>query len=213
MILVVTATIGEMDPLQELCQSAEVQYLVAGVGLVETTFNLTTYLHHHPEVTRILNVGIAGGYPNRNVSILDCCLASSESIADLGICFDSHTEPLADEFVAFGNQYPCDNPFLTDFSNWLTRHDHAAHLGSFLSVNGVSGTTRRGACMNQNRSICENMEGAAIARVCLGLDLDWLEFRVISNLVEDRDLATWQIKPAIKRYSTIVADFLNGNQQ
>ncbi len=210
MILVVTATTSEMNAIRKRCSSSEVQYLVAGVGLVETSFNLTAYLHHHSDITRVVNAGIAGGFPLADVAVLDSCLATSESIGDLGVCFDTFTEPLDASLLEFGNEFLCENSFCTDFALWLDELQYPVKKGAFLSVNGVSGTTRRGEMINQNMSICENMEGAAIARVCMGLKLEWFEFRVISNLVEDRDRAAWQIKPAIEKYSTILAAFLNG---
>ncbi len=206
MDLVVTATSGEMTSLQQQCPD-DVCFLVSGVGLVETTYNLTTFLLKHPEISRVFNLGIAGGFPSADLAILDCCLASSETIADLGICFDSHTEPLDLALLEMANQYPCDNASYNDFSNWLTQTNQPFQCGSFLSVNGVSGTTHRGVMVNHGGSICENMEGAAVARVCLGLNIDWLEFRVVSNLVEDRDLSSWQVKPAIRKYTDIMTRF------
>ncbi len=207
MVLVVTATAAEMSRLQDHVGS-DVQFLVVGVGLVETTFNLTRYLVAHPEVTQVLNLGIAGGFPAAGVSVLDCCLATSETIGDLGICFDTHIENLDPSLLAAGNDYSGMNAFHAHCLEWLERGDDVVHCGKFLSVNGVSGSARRGAMVNRQACICENMEGAAVARVCLGMHLDWVEFRVVSNLVEDRDVASWQIDPAIDKYTTIMTPYL-----
>lgn len=207
MILVVTATTAEMNRLQDRL-GPDVQFLVAGVGLVETTFNLTRYLTAHPEVTQVLNLGIAGGFPSARVAVLDCCLATSETIGDLGICFDTHIENLDPSLLASGNDYSGTNPFHTHCLAWLTQGDDLVHCGKFLSVNGVSGSTRRGAMVNRAECICENMEGAAVARVCHGMNIDWVEFRVVSNLVEDRDVSTWQIEAAIDKYTAIMTPYL-----
>ncbi len=211
MDLVVTATTGEAKELRLLCPSW-VQFLVAGVGLVETTYNLTTYLGNHPEITRVINVGIAGGFAAENIKILDVCLATSETIADLGICFATSLEPLDQSFLANGNEYPCENRLFDQFNQWLVAGKQVVHQGPFLSVNGVSGTLARGEMLKRNHAICENMEGAGVARVCHGFDLHWLELRVVANLVEDRDLTTWRIEPAIKKYSEIMASFLQEKQ-
>ncbi len=207
MILVVAATSAELAELQDLAL-ADVQFLVAGVGLVETTFNLTSYLLAHPEISAVVNVGIAGGFPAASIDVLDCCLATSETIADLGVCFDRHVDPLDPALLAMGNEYPCDNALHTHFFQWLGRENHMVRTDKFLSVNGVSGTTRRGEMINTQGCICENMEGAAVARVCSGLHKDWLEFRAVSNLVIDRDPSAWQIQPAIKKYSTTLSAYL-----
>lgn len=209
MVLVVTATLAEQQQLQDSCPE-DVQFLVAGVGLVETTFNLTTYLYQHPEIQCVVNLGIAGGFASEQVAMLECCLASSETVGDLGICFDSKIEPFDPSLLNMDNVYPADNPSSLLFSSWLNSHNHPFHEGPFLSVNGVSGTLKRGAVLNRNHCLCENMEGAGVARVCHGCNLDWFEFRVISNLVEDRNRSSWKIKPAIQKYSAIMTSFFKG---
>lgn len=207
MVLVVTATSAEKRELQHALGS-DVQFLVAGVGLVETTFNLTRYLMAHPEVTRVLNLGIGGGFASAHVSVLDCCLATSETIGDLGLCFDTHIEDLDPSFLDMGNHYPCRNNLHAHAAEWLYQRNYVVRAGRFLSVNGVSASTRRGGMVNRENCICENMEGAAVARVCHGMGIDWLEFRVISNLVEDRDPSTWQIEAAINKYTEIMTMYL-----
>jgi len=46
------------------------------------------------------------------------------------------------------------------------------------------------------RGLCENMEGAAVARVCREFGLPCLELRCVSNLVEDRDRSRWRLRDA-----------------
>lgn len=207
MELVVAATDGELESLRLHCPG-QIQFLVTGVGLVETTYALTRYLTQHPEVSRVINVGIAGGFASEQISVLDVCIAQSETIADLGICFDSSIGSLDSAFLAQNNIYPCDNSLFNQFSSWMLTSKESFRAGPFLSVNGVSGTFVRGQILNQSHAICENMEGAGVARVCHGFNLDWLELRVVSNLVDDRELSHWQIKPAIDKYSRIMALFL-----
>jgi futalosine hydrolase len=56
------------------------------------------------------------------------------------------------------------------------------------------------------------MEGAAVARVCKEFSLPCLEIRCISNMVEDRDQAKWQLQEACtqvgKAVATIAAGFV-----
>lgn len=58
-------------------------------------------------------------------------------------------------------------------------------------------------------AISENMEGAAVARVCRSYKLDWLEIRAISNMVVDRDTSSWRLGEALKRCAAFTGDFLN----
>ena len=57
----------------------------------------------------------------------------------------------------------------------------------------------------QFQGLCENMEGAAVARVCAGFNLPCLELRCISNFVEDRNTGHWKMKEACRRAGTIAA--------
>jgi futalosine hydrolase len=56
--------------------------------------------------------------------------------------------------------------------------------------------------------LCENMEGAAVARVCAAFDLPCLELRSISNRVEDRDTGRWRLKEACAKAGAAVARVL-----
>lgn len=46
-------------------------------------------------------------------------------------------------------------------------------------------------------ALAESMEGAAAAHVCALYEAPFVEVRAISNLVEDRDRASWQVEQAI----------------
>jgi len=62
----------------------------------------------------------------------------------------------------------------------------------------------------QHQALCENMEGAAVARVCQQFGLPLLELRCISNLVEDRNLQNWQLKQACTRCGEAAALIVEG---
>jgi futalosine hydrolase len=61
----------------------------------------------------------------------------------------------------------------------------------------VSGTEQRGNILGvEFQGLCENMEGAGVARVCDQFAVPVLEVRCISNLVEDRNTDNWQLRQA-----------------
>jgi futalosine hydrolase len=75
-----------------------------------------------------------------------------------------------------------------------------------VTVNSVSAVLARGNFLQKTwDGICENMEGAAIARVCQEYNLPLVQMRVISNLVEDRDPAKWCLKEACERAGKVAA--------
>jgi futalosine hydrolase len=56
--------------------------------------------------------------------------------------------------------------------------------------------------------ICENMEGAAVAHVCISYGIPVVEIRGISNTVEDRDMKKWDIRMAAENCQKVVKEFL-----
>jgi futalosine hydrolase len=87
----------------------------------------------------------------------------------------------------------------------------ACRRGTFVTVSCVSGTSRRGDLLaRQHQGLCENMEGAAAARVCREFGLPLLEMRCVSNLVEERDLRKWRLREACDRCGEAAALLLQG---
>lgn len=223
MILAVAATEFEMSPLLRLlADDGETACaddfpppcftLVSGVGPVETTLRLTRYLAGRgPGIDCVMNFGVAGAYvpdpphPGGNADLLDLCLAEQESLGDFGICFAGHVEAL-EEQLAGRFLFPLDAPLLFRAEGVLARHGWAFRRGNFVTVSGASATKARGAMLAKRfNGLCENMEGAAVARVCAEFSLPVLELRVVSNLVEDRDVSRWQMAAACERAAEAAA--------
>ncbi len=206
MILAVAATEFEMSPFLQLLAEDSCFTLIAGVGPVETTLRLTRYLERRdPRLGTVLNFGVAGAYlpdvpnPEGEVSLLDLCLAEQESLGDLGISFADHIEPLA-ENLGTSLVFPMDQSLLRQAGEILAHHGQPYRSGNFVTVSAASATRQRGTMLAARfQGICENMEGAAVARVCAEFSLPLLELRAVSNLVEDRDLGSWKLAEACSR--------------
>ncbi|PKN23327.1 MAG: hypothetical protein CVU68_01250 [Deltaproteobacteria bacterium HGW-Deltaproteobacteria-3] len=56
-----------------------------------------------------------------------------------------------------------------------------------------------------HNGLCENMEGAAVARVCQEFAVPCLEVRCVSNMVEDRNPANWQLAAAVQKCGQVVS--------
>ena len=207
MILAVAATDLEMQPLEQLlavdgpaCSCAT---LIAGVGPVETTLRLTRYLERRdPLIDMVLNFGVAGAYlpeeptERGHAGLLDLCLAEQEILGDFGICFADHIEAF-DEKLGGSRVFPLDQTLLSRAREILARHQLACRCGNFVTVSAASATRQRGTMLAARyQGLCENMEGAAVARVCAEFSLPLLEVRAVSNLVEDRDLSRWKMAEA-----------------
>lgn len=221
MFLVVCATEFELEPLLELPDPAPGRWatLVTGVGVVETTLHLSRHLSRAEGTARgevggiaaVLNLGVGGAYldrQGRGADILDICLAERECLGDLGICYPDRIEPLPGHLQG-RRDYALDGVLLTRAKALLETQGRTVRCGNFVTVSGATGTKERGAMLGQQYdALCENMEGAAVARVCQEFGLPLLELRCISNFVEDRDLSRWQLRAAADQAAQAAAVIL-----
>lgn len=205
MYLVTAATKFEMEPFLETSQSEGVTTLITGVGPVETTLRLTSFLSGYTgELKGVINFGVGGAYVDpetgTKADLLDICLAAREVLGDFGVCLDNQIERITEKELEVVDTFFMDRIMLDQASLALQRKQISFHKGNFVTVNCTTGTAARGTMLaRQYEGLCENMEGAAAARVCQEFDLPCLEVRCISNLVEDRDKTRWKLKQACRR--------------
>ncbi len=203
MFLAVAATEIEMIPLRQLMAGQEDRWatLVGGVGPIETTLRLSRFLCSCPQpLAGVVNFGVAGAYlqplGQQQPDLLDICLAEREVLGDFGLCMPEGIIPLPEE-LAGGITFQLDHRLRGRAGKILTRYGKAFHLGTFVTVSGASGSRRRGEGLRQYwQGLAENMEGAAVARVCADFSLPLVEIRCISNFVEDYTPQGWRLAEA-----------------
>ncbi len=207
MLLIAAATELEMSPVRRILTANKGWLsLVTGVGCLETAAVLSDFLRgpHGAATTAVFNFGVAGAFLETGVGLLDICLAESETVADLGVCLVDEVHPLAGSAEPF--VLPLDLALLRQTKSALTKAGMPYHTGKFATVNSVSGTAARGNFLRDRCGvICENMEGAAVARICRDFSLPCLELRCVSNMVEDREPGHWQLPEAIAKGAEALA--------
>jgi futalosine hydrolase len=211
-MLLVAATSLELDPLLAALPAPEACLtLLSGVGPVEATWSLTAFLSRQTKMPRgVINFGVAGAYPGSGVDLLDLCLAEGEVLGDLGIIHEDHIDPLAPAFAP-PREFVCDPPLLALAAEILATAGLPCRKGRFVTLSGGSGSRRRGEYLRDSHlAICENMEGAALGRVCLGFGVPFLELRCVSNLVLDRAEQVWRAKEAALRCGRAAALLIEG---
>ncbi|MGV1098791.1 futalosine hydrolase [Thiovibrio sp. JS02] len=209
MILLVAATEMEAAPFLSLRKGGGVELLVSGVGLLETAVRLGRRLcEGGGDVSLVLNFGVAGAYPGAGAEMLDLCLAEQEVLGDFGICHGETTEPFG-HHLATRAVFSLSSSHLDQAADVLAGHGFAVKRGGFVTVHGASATASRGLSLQRaHDALCENMEGAAVARLCAEFSVPCLELRAVSNMVEDRNLANWQLAAASERCAAAVSVLL-----
>jgi len=216
MYLITAATAFEMEAFCRACSpGVRFEKLLTGIGPVEAAVQVTTYLARASTAFKgVVNLGVAGAYLHDHqpgAELLEVCLAEREVLGDLGICYQDAVEPLRGASFEIFDTFQLNIHLLHRAESLLAGAKIAVRRGTFVTVSCVSGSRQRGTLLaRQHRALCENMEGAAVARVCAQFGLPLLELRCISNLVEDRKLESWQLKKASARCGEAAALVLEG---
>ncbi|MCK4839764.1 MAG: hypothetical protein KAS94_13255, partial [Desulfobulbaceae bacterium] len=133
-----------------------------------------------------------------------------ETFGDIGICMADRIDEL-DQSFAPPLEFNLNQKLLSSAASYLRDAGFKYHLGNFVTVAAACGTISRSRYLQDKfQAICENMEGAAVARVCKQFSLPCLELRCVSNMVVDRDDQQWQTKEAVTRCSAAVQAVLEG---
>jgi futalosine hydrolase len=212
MNLIVAATNKEIKPFFSALETSQTSMtFVSGVGCFETTLNLTRFFcrSNRENITRVVHVGIAGAFQNGGAAPLDICVAKEEIFADFGICCNERIESFnfaeCPETTQFLNE-SC----VKELNHFFEQQGIPYVNGTFLTVNSVSGTGKRGDYLQKkHHALCENMEGFAVARVCKEFQIPCLEVRCVSNLVEDRNRSNWVIDEACEKLGQSLVPFLS----
>lgn len=208
MYLLVAATEPEIVRARSRVAPASAEFLVTGMGPVEAALALSRHLSGREPYRAVINIGTAGSFAATGLDVLDCCLAAREVLGDLGICLGDRIEAFAPVLPA-PREFDLDGVLLTRAEQALQAAGISFRSGTFVTVCCVSGTRARGEHLRDSHgAICENMEGAALARVCQAYGLPFLELRCISNRVEDRNTAGWRLEEASERVCSILAELL-----
>lgn len=182
------------------------ELFVAGIGPLETAVRLTRRLSENRlDIALVINFGVAGAYVGSGAGLLDICLAECEVMGDFGICHHESYEPFAEQ-LSVRTVFPLESRYLSQAGGILKEQNINWKRGLFVTVNGATATSKRGAMLRAvHNGLCENMEGGAVARVCEEFDIPCLEVRCVSNMVEDRNLANWQLAAAVQRCGQAVS--------
>ena len=218
-ILICAATPFEIAPLAEHLERSskayedglykygehQIRVLITGIGMVSTTYLLTKYFAHFP-VDLAVNAGIAGAYPNK-FPIGEVVNVVSEQIGDLGAeQADGSFKDVFEMELEDGNKPPFTHNTLV---HPLGKETTFLPKAKGLTLNKVTGTTATAnALAAKYDPDIESMEGAAFFQVCLEEQINFLQLRAISNIVEDRNKEKWNIPLAINNLNKVLIDLL-----
>ena len=179
---------------QEINRSlfADKSILISGVGMVNTTFNLTKHLSKNT-YDLVVNIGIAGSF-NNLLMIGDVVEVVEDNFSEIGFEDGESFSEFTDFEVA--------NTFRVEGRTNLKQV-------KAITVNTVHGNENSiTKIVNRLNPDIESMEGAAVFSVCKEFKTSCIQVRSISNKVEKRNKENWNIPLAIQNLNTIVVKII-----
>ncbi|HLU17206.1 MAG TPA: futalosine hydrolase [Edaphocola sp.] len=184
------------DILSYCDECLHVDFLISGVGMLETCFHLQKQLLSN-DYDFVIQVGVAGLYPGAQLPLASLVWVRTDNVADLG-AIDADGIFLSSASIGLsGGQLlgPSPEPPL----KWQKHFSALQHVcGS--SVNCLLGQPNFKTHLppHDYPAVVESMEGAALHLVCERMGIPYAQIRSISNMVEPRDKSKWKMKEAIQ---------------
>jgi futalosine hydrolase len=217
-ILIVSATLFEVRPFFNTLAPAgtksdnlamyqlkghSIDLLLPGIGMLVTAYHLGRQLAL-AKYDAVLNAGIAGsffqGHPiGEVVEVTEDCVTELGAEEGTGLV----------SFFELGLMDPDASPY----KEGRLINDRPIHVPSLDRLPKVTGSTVNtihgspgGIRRARNRSSAEieTMEGAAFLYSCLAADVPSAQIRSISNFVDERDKAKWDVQLALKKLNKVL---------
>lgn len=199
--LIVAATRFEILDSIPLIEEKQIPYLITGVGMTATAYALGRVLTQQQDISQVLNVGIGGSF-DKNIPLGEVLAIHTDTFYELGA--EDGEEFLNIEDLGLGKG---------TYHNINTSIDFKLPKHEAITVNKVHGNekTIQKVLMKYPNVKVENMEGAAVFYACEQEGLPCAQIRAISNYVERRNKASWQIDLALKNLNNWLQKFLLEN--
>ena len=182
-----------------------IEVLISGIGIPSTSYYLTKAILNK-KYDLVINVGLCGSF-NSNIKIGDVVNVIEDEFADVGITNEDNSfSSLFDEGFIFEDSFPFSKSKL--FSNFPISNSFLKEVKG-ITVNSTSGNEKQiNMRIAKFNADVETMEGAIVSYICLIENVKFIQIRSVSNFVEIRNKANWNISKAVENLAISVVKFL-----
>jgi futalosine hydrolase len=197
-----------------LCNQ-NVIFSLSGIGKTNAAHTATLLIRDYSPYL-VIHCGVGGAYPSAGLAVGDIAVATGEVYGDEGVettdgfhGTDFLGIPLLKkQGKTYFNEFPLDKKLAERAVN-SSQAISTVKSGIFVTISTCSGKRKKARKLQKKyNALCESMEGAAIAHICAMYGVPLIELRGISNIVEDRDTATWDIQRASENCQKAVMNIL-----
>jgi futalosine hydrolase len=212
-LLICAATALELSAIQAsvgkrtLPPTHAVRFLITGVGIGASMYQLTKHLcRHKPDL--VIQAGIAG---TLDATLLpgDTVVIETDTFGDAGVVERDQFRNLFDLGLQDPNHFPWkDGKLQNPYAKWLALP--GLQKAAAITVNEVTtDKVRIRQYQLQWGAQIESMEGASLHWACLMEGVPFLQLRSISNAIGERDKTKWVLKKAIENLNTELNSLLD----
>jgi futalosine hydrolase len=191
------------EPAKITLWKRNITLLVCGIGPINAAI-FTERVLVTKKIKGVINIGIAGSFDLKKIPVGSLTLVTKEIWPEYGLKTREGIDPkglkygltkLKDGNIIFNEIHI---PTKENFLKMGLSFKNNFYTTTSLTVAGVTGTLEEAEKLKKSYNAnIENMEGFAIAYVCLIHKIPFIEIRSISNLVGSRDTEKWNIKRAL----------------
>lgn len=219
-ILVVAATETEAGALGKVSgivsenggyrfRDLNISVLVTGIGTVPVAWGIMHWISENGKPDLAINIGIAGSFRDHIANgevvmpVLDCF--SDCGIEDGGNFLSLFDAGLmnTDEFPFSNGLLPADKNYVKKLESLLKPVKAITRGTSTGSLNTIEALTRR------FDPDIETMEGSSFFYICRRESIPYFALRSVSNRVERRNRAVWNIPLALENLSQKIEEIFN----
>jgi futalosine hydrolase len=211
-ILLVSATLFEVRPFADRLSPAgtegehlfrhmlnghSVDLLLPGVGMLVTAYHMGRRLSQI-NYDLAINAGIAGSF-RPELPIGEVVEVTEDCVTELGAEGDSGMVSFFELGLMDPDAYPYRNGRLVNVLPVRARTLEQVRKVTGSTVNTIRGTAEGVRRVKaQSAADIETMEGASFLYSCLSARIPSIQIRSVSNFVEERDKAKWDVPLALK---------------
>lgn len=184
-----------------------ISFGIVRVGIVSAALALGGFLASE-SISQVITVGSAGAFADSELEVGDVAVATSETLAELGVCSGrGMADASALSFLGVEQTVSLDEQLGRQMTQ-AVKGSFAVRMGPFLTVAGVSDSEKQAAARAAGfGSLVENMEGYAVALAGQSAGIPVVEVRGVSNRAGNRDKATWNLDLANARSQEVALAF------
>lgn len=174
-----------------------ISQVTAGVGSVSTAWEMQKWLSVNEKPDLAINAGIAGSF-RKEIGIGEVVMPVTDCFADAGVEDGDSFLTLAEAGLAGANVFPFNEGRISSDPRYSERLNRIIKPVVSITVNMATGSTlTRDKLVRKFNPDIETMEGATFFYICSREKIPFFALRAISNMVEVRNKANWNIKLAL----------------